>query len=207
MAGFTAYVWPIEHAVQALSRLVNAAVFKRLLMPYRMTRTGNSRWPARQVKVHRPGQGAKGRPKIRPWASQRAAGPPKSWRRPMLLGLWRGSSRRQVHRHDTVGVAPPIEDIEFAGLIAGKACDSNWIIEDMNERNAKIVISQHPRRAKPPDIEMDVYKGRHLIENFSAKLKEFKRIALRSEKTDTSFAAMIHLASAVINSRRISTGP
>ena len=42
-------------------------------------------------------------------------------------------------------------------------------------------------------------KGRHLIENFFCKLKEFKRIALRADKTDQSFAAMIHLA-AVINS-------
>ena len=86
-------------------------------------------------------------------------------------------------------------------MIAGKACDSNWIVEDMNERKAKIVISQYLRRSKPPDIDLDVYKGRHLIENFSAKLKEFNRIALRSEKTDTSFAAIIHLASVVINSR------
>ena len=46
-----------------------------------------------------------------------------------------------------------------------------------------------------------VYKWRHLIENFFGKLKEFKRIAMRSDKTDTSFAAMIHLEAAVINSR------
>lgn len=39
------------------------------------------------------------------------------------------------------------------------------------------------------------------IENFFGKLKEFKRIALRAEKTDQSFAAMIHLVAAVINSR------
>ena len=39
-----------------------------------------------------------------------------------------------------------------------------------------------------------------LIENFFCKLKEFKRIAMRSDKTDQSFAAMIHLAAAVINS-------
>jgi hypothetical protein len=31
--------------------------------------------------------------------------------------------------------------------------------------------------------------------------KEFKRIALRADKTDQSFTAMIHLAAAVINSR------
>lgn len=105
------------------------------------------------------------------------------------------------HRFDTVGVAPLIKDIEFGGLIADKAFDSNWIIDEMNERGAKIVISQHPRRAKPLDIDNEIYKWRHLIENFFGKLKEFKRIAMRSEKTDTSFAAMIYLAATVINSR------
>ena len=53
----------------------------------------------------------------------------------------------------------------------------------------------------PLEIDREVYKWRHLIENFFGKLKEFKRIAMRSDKTDTSFAAMIHLAAGVINSR------
>src|SRR3954454_7588330 len=52
-----------------------------------------------------------------------------------------------------------------------------------------------------------MYKWRHLIENFFCKLKEFKRIALRADKTDQSFAAMIYLAAAVINSRCIPTDP
>jgi hypothetical protein len=33
-----------------------------------------------------------------------------------------------------------------------------------------------------------------VIENFFCKLKEFKRIAMRSNKTDQSFTAMIHAA-------------
>jgi hypothetical protein len=66
-------------------------------------------------------------------------------------------------------------------LIAGKACDSNWIVEDMNERKAKIVISQYLRRSKPPDIDMDVYKGRHLIENFSQGIQPH-RIAQRKNR-------------------------
>ncbi len=104
-------------------------------------------------------------------------------------------------RFDTVGVAPLIKDIEFGGLIADKAFDSNWIIEDMNERGAQIVISQHPRRVPPLNIDADIYKWRHLIENFFCKLKEFKRIAMRSDKTDRSFEAMIYVCSAIINSR------
>jgi transposase len=105
------------------------------------------------------------------------------------------------HRFDTVGLAPLIKDIEFGGLIADKAFDSNWIIEDMNKRKATIVISQHQRRAQPLDIDKDIYKWRHLIENFVGKLKEFKRIAMRSDKTDSSFEAMIYLATAVIHSK------
>ena len=104
-------------------------------------------------------------------------------------------------RFDTLGVAPLIKDIEFGGLIADKAFDSNWIIQDMNERGAQIVISQHPRRIQPLNIDAEIYKWRHLIENFFGKLKEFKRIVLRSDKTDASFEAMIQLCSAIINSR------
>ena len=104
-------------------------------------------------------------------------------------------------RFDTVGVAPLIEGVEFGGLLADKAFDSNAIVAELNERGAKIVISQHPRRAQPLAIDAEIYKWRHLIENFFCKLKEFKRIAMRADKTDQSFAAMIYITAAVINSR------
>ena len=104
-------------------------------------------------------------------------------------------------RFDTIGVAPLIKGVAFGGLIADKAFDANWIIKEMNERGAKIVISQRPKRLAPIAIDLDVYKWRHLIENFFCKLKEFKRVAMRSDKTDTSFGAMIYLAAALINSR------
>ena len=104
-------------------------------------------------------------------------------------------------RFDTVGVAPLIEGLTFDALIADKAFDSNAIIADLDERGAKVIISQHPRRAKPLAIDAEMYKWRHLIENFFCKLKEFKRIAMRADKTDLSFEAMINLTAAVLNSR------
>ncbi len=105
------------------------------------------------------------------------------------------------NRYDTVGVAPLIEDIEFDAVLADKAFDSNWIIEEMNERGAQIVISQRPQRLAPLKIDLEIYKWRHLIENFFAKLKEFKAVAMRCEKTDRNFCSMIHACAAVINSR------
>lgn len=67
------------------------------------------------------------------------------------------------------------------GLPSGDAQKSNWRV--------------------PLELDMEVYKWRHLIENFFCTLKEFKRIAMRSDKADSSFAAVITLVSAVINSR------
>jgi transposase len=104
-------------------------------------------------------------------------------------------------RYDTVGVAPLIKDVAFGGLIGDKAFDANWFIAELNERGAKVVISQRPKRKAPLDIDREIYTWRHLIENFFCKLKEFKRVAMRSDKTDTSFEAMIYLGSAIINSR------
>ena len=86
-------------------------------------------------------------------------------------------------------------------MIADKAFDADWIIRELNQRGAKIVVSQRPGRSRPLEIDGEIYKWRHLIENFFCKLKEFKRIAMRSDKTDQSFGAMISLAAALINSR------
>jgi len=105
------------------------------------------------------------------------------------------------NRYDTVGVEPLIEDIDFDAILADKAFDANWIIEVMNERGAQIVISQRPQRKEPLEIDEEMYKWRHLIENFFAKLKEFKDVAMRSAKTDRNFSSLIYAATAVIHSR------
>jgi transposase len=101
-------------------------------------------------------------------------------------------------RHDTVGVPPLIDGIAFDALIGDQAFDSNAIVAEIDARGAKAVIAQHPRRAKPLPFDKEIYKWRHLIENFFCHLKDFKRIAMRADKTDQSFAAMIYLAAAVI---------
>jgi transposase len=105
------------------------------------------------------------------------------------------------HRFDTVGGAPLLDGVAFGGLMADKAFDRDRILADLSQRGARIVISQHPRRARPLPLDQDLYKWRHRIETVFCKLKEFKRIAMPADKTDQSFSAMIYLVAAVINSR------
>ena len=66
-------------------------------------------------------------------------------------------------RHDTVGLPPLIEGVEFEAFLADKAFDADWIIKELNQRGAKIVISQRPNRLRPLAIDAEIYKWRHLI--------------------------------------------
>jgi transposase len=75
------------------------------------------------------------------------------------------------NRYDTVGVAPLIHGLSFDALLADKAFDSNWIIEEVNTRGATICISQRPQRKEPLVIDEEMYKWRHLVENFFCDLK------------------------------------
>src|SRR6478609_213801 len=202
LAGSAAFVRPLEQRVHALPRLgeggyLEAAVQRRL----RRSRHGIHHGR----RYHR--QGPPPRTGRKRGTQSQAIGRSKGGMTTKILALTDalGNLVRFVllpgHRFDTVGVAPLIDGLAFGGFIADKAFDSNSIIAELNERGAKIVISQHPRRASPLPIDAEIYKWRHLIENFFCKLKEFKRIAMRADKTDQSFAANIHLAAAVINSR------
>jgi len=101
-------------------------------------------------------------------------------------------------RYDTVGVAPWIEGIQFDGLITDKTFDSNWTIDNLLACEAQIVVSQRPNRLQPQAIDPAIYTWRHLIENFFCRLKQFRRIAMCSDKTDTSYAAMINLVATLM---------
>lgn len=55
------------------------------------------------------------------------------------------------------------------------------------------VVPANGSRAGRIPYDEEMYKWRHLVENFFQKIKEFRRIATRYDKTDTSFRAAIHL--------------
>ena len=101
-------------------------------------------------------------------------------------------------RHDSVGVEPLIEDIEVLALLADKAFDIDWLRAELNNRGAQAVIPPKANRKQAIACDFHMYRWRHLIENFFCKLKAFRRIATRYEKTDDSFAAMIHLVGAAL---------
>jgi transposase len=104
-------------------------------------------------------------------------------------------------RHDSVGVASLLEDLDFAALLADKAFDGDALRAYLNDRGAVAVIPPKTNRAADIPCDFEMSKWRHLVESFFCKIKEFRRIATRYDKTDTSFKAIIHLAAIVLATR------
>lgn len=101
-------------------------------------------------------------------------------------------------RHDSIGVAPLIEGVEFEALLADKAFDIDWIRAELDTRGAVAVIPPKADRATKISCDFAMYRWRHLIENFFCSIKEFRRIATRYDKTDCSFRAAINLVGAFL---------
>ncbi|WP_104640101.1 transposase [Brucella abortus] len=84
-------------------------------------------------------------------------------------------------------------------VIADAAYDADhlraFIASDLK---ATAQIKVNPTRSSAPTIDWRLYKERHQIECFFNKLKRYRRIALRCEKTLTAFVGFVHLACAMI---------
>ena len=101
-------------------------------------------------------------------------------------------------RHDSIGVEPLITGVDLDALIADKAFDQDDLRATLNDRGAMAVIPAKADRKTPIPHDAEMYKWRHLIENFFQRIKEFRRIATRYDKTDESFAAAIYLVAAFL---------
>ena len=103
--------------------------------------------------------------------------------------------------HDMKGVAPLIKGASFGALSADKAFDADRLLQDLDERGATAVIPPKSNRKVQRDYDTHMYKWRRLIENYFAKIKEFRGMATRYDKTDTSYAANRHLCAMLIATR------
>ena len=83
-------------------------------------------------------------------------------------------------------------------VMADAACDADHLRDFIaDELGATAQIKQNPTRKTEQPIDWVLYKERHLVECFFNRIKRFRRIALRCEKTVSSFRAFVSLASAM----------
>jgi len=101
--------------------------------------------------------------------------------------------------HDLVGADHLLPSMQADTLIADKAFDADErVIAPLATAGKTAVIPSKANRSSPRDYDRSLYEERHLIENFFAKLKQFRAIATRYDKTARNFLAAVRLTATLI---------
>ncbi len=100
---------------------------------------------------------------------------------------------------DLAGADALLADIAAATVIADKGYDAEArVLAPLREAGKAAVIPPRRNRTEQRDYDRDLYAARHLVENFFCKLKQFRALATRYDKTKRNFLAAVYLAAIVI---------
>ena len=101
-------------------------------------------------------------------------------------------------RSEIVGVPELIDGLHFGALLADRAFDADHLRQTLKDQGANAVIPAKRNRKIPIPHDEEVYKWRHLVENYFSKIKEFRGINTRYDKTDESYQANWNIAATII---------
>ena len=91
-----------------------------------------------------------------------------------------------------------IEGVPIEVVIGDKGYDSRAVVQAIEARGAEAVIPSRKDRKEQRAYDKDRYKDRNLVERFWFKLKQYRRVATRYEKTARNFMGFILVASVMV---------
>jgi transposase len=98
-----------------------------------------------------------------------------------------------------VSHAPTLSaDVPFEVVIGDKGYDSQALVKAIEAEGGEAVIPSLKNRAVQRDYDRERYKDRNLVERFWNKVKHYRRVATRYEKTARNFLAFVHVASIMV---------
>jgi transposase len=98
-------------------------------------------------------------------------------------------------RNDCTQALQLLEGIRAGAVLADKGYDADYIIQAAESIGAIPVIPPKSNRKIQREYDKELYKERNLVERLFNKLKHFRRVATRYDKTASAFLAFIHIAS------------
>jgi transposase len=100
---------------------------------------------------------------------------------------------------DLEGTDAFLPTLTAGSLLADKAYDADErVLKALAAKGIEAVIPPKSNRKQQRDFDKDLYKARHLVENFFLKLKQFRAIATRYDKTARNFLGAVFLAGAYV---------
>lgn len=101
--------------------------------------------------------------------------------------------------HDLNGADAFLPLLQGGALLADRSFDVDGrVIEPLLAAGIEPVIPPKRTRKTQRDYDTELYKARHLIENFFCRLKQFRAIATRYDKRAITFLAGVYAAASFI---------
>lgn len=91
-----------------------------------------------------------------------------------------------------------LDGLPFEVVIGDKGYDSQAVVDLIEAKGGEAVIPSLKNRAQQRDYDRERYKDRNLAERFWNKIKHYRRVATRYEKTARNFLAFVHVASVMV---------
>jgi transposase len=91
-----------------------------------------------------------------------------------------------------------LHDIPFEVVIGDKGFDSRALVEFIEAQGGEAVIPSRHNCKQQRAYDRERYKDRNLVERFWNKVKHYRRVATRYEKTARNFLAFIQVASIMV---------
>lgn len=101
-------------------------------------------------------------------------------------------------RGDAPQAGTLMEGLAAEVVLADAAYDADHIRKAIADKGAVAVIPNNPSRTKKHPLDKHLYAQRHLVECCFSKLKQFRRVATRFEKTARNYLAIVTLAATVL---------
>lgn len=100
--------------------------------------------------------------------------------------------------HDLDGADILLPKLQSDTVIADRGYDAkDRVVTFLEDRGKKAIIPSKRNAKEPREYDKHLYGARHLIENFFARLKQYRAIATRYDKRAINFLGAIHLAAIV----------
>ncbi|WP_139479453.1 IS5 family transposase [Bradyrhizobium ivorense] len=99
---------------------------------------------------------------------------------------------------DAPQAAELIEGLPAEVVMGDTAYDADHLRQAIAAKGALAVIPNNPSRALKHPLDKYLYAQRHLVECCLSKLKQFRRVATRFEKTARNYRAVVTLAAIIL---------
>ncbi|MCW3481677.1 IS5 family transposase [Neisseriaceae bacterium JH1-16] len=99
---------------------------------------------------------------------------------------------------DLTQAQPLLSGVEAAMSLADKGYDADALLVYRQQRGMSAVILPRKNRTIQRPCDWHLYKERHLIGCFFGKLKHYRRLASRFEKTARNFMSMVSFGAVFI---------